>query len=65
MNNKIIVIALSLVSYGVMTKAESQALPKEAVAVVNQVSLPTKLLDQSIKLNVERGKRILPSYAKP
>jgi peptidyl-prolyl cis-trans isomerase C len=64
MNNKIIVIALSLVSYGTLTKAESQALPQEAVAVVNEVSLPAKLLDQSIKLNVEKGKKDTPDLRK-
>ena len=64
MNIKIIVIALSLVSYGALTKAESQALPKETVAVVNEVSLPTKLLDQSIKLNVEKGKKDTPELRK-
>ncbi|MEY3881349.1 MAG: hypothetical protein RIQ94_2145 [Pseudomonadota bacterium] len=64
MNTKIVVIAVSLLSYGALTKAERQALPKEAVAVVNEVSLPIKLLDQSIKLNVEKGKKDTPELRK-
>ena len=54
--NKLVVIVMSLLFYGATANAEEQGLPKDAVAVVNEVAIPVKLLDLSIKLNVEQGK---------
>ena len=54
--NKLVVIVLSLLFYWATASAEEQGLPKDAVAVVNDVAIPVKLLDLSIKMNVEQGK---------
>jgi len=61
---KLVVVAVTLLVHGSLVSAESQALPKDAVAVVNDIAVPTKLLDQSIKLNVEQGKKDSPELRK-
>ena len=62
--NKLVVIVLSLLFIRAAVSAEEQVLPKDAVAVVNEVAIPVKLLDQSIKLNVEQGKKETPELRK-
>jgi hypothetical protein len=61
--NKLVAFALSLLVYGAQASAE-QGLPKDADAIVNDIAVPTKLIDQSIKLNVEQGKKDSPELRK-
>ena len=62
--NKLIVIAIMNAMTGTGVYAEDSSLPKEAIAVVNDIVVPTKLLEQSIKLNVVQGKKDSPELRK-
>ena len=55
--NRLIVTAIMIAMMSSDIYAEESGLPKDAIAVVNDIAVPTKLLDQSIKLNVQQGKK--------